>query len=98
MDSQSSKTLRGRNKTRTMMTFVPFVWEVKSAVMTVPLLPGTRWNLIEPLLPVPQPRPNGGQPRVSDRACLTGIFFVLGSGIPWQMLPKELGCGSGMTC
>jgi transposase len=23
---------------------------------------------------------------------------VLRSGIPWQMLPQELGCGSGMTC
>jgi transposase len=27
-----------------------------------------------------------------------GILFVLRSGIPWQMLPQELGCGSGMTC
>jgi transposase len=35
---------------------------------------------------------------MSDRACLTGIVFVLKSGIPWEMLPQELGCGSGMTC
>src|SRR5712691_889471 len=91
-------SLRGRNKTRTMTTFVPFVWEVTSAVMTVPLLPDALWNLIEPLLPVPPPRPNGGRPRVPDRACLTGIVFVLRSGTPWQMLPQEMGCGSGMTC
>jgi len=45
--------------------------------MTVPLLPDALWNLIEPLLPVPPPRPNGGRPRVPDRACLTGILFVL---------------------
>lgn len=35
---------------------------------------------------------------MDDRACLTGSIFVLKSGIPWQMLPQELGCGSGMTC
>ena len=40
----------------------------------------------------------GGRPRVSDRAALTGIIFVLKSGIPWEMLPQELGCGSGVTC
>ena len=32
------------------------------------------------------------------RAALTGILFVLKSGIPWGMLPLELGCGSGVTC
>jgi transposase len=39
-----------------------------------------------------------GRPRVPDRAVLTGILFVLRSGLPWQMLPKEMGCGSGSTC
>ena len=33
-----------------------------------------------------------------NRRVLTGILFVLKSGIPWEMLPKEMGCGSGMTC
>ena len=33
-----------------------------------------------------------------DRAALTGILFVLQSGIPWEMLPQEMGCGSGVTC
>jgi len=62
------------------------------------LLPTALWDLIEPLLPIPEDKPEGGRPRRSDRACLTGILFVLRSGIPWRMLPKELGCGSGMTC
>ena len=39
-----------------------------------------------------------GRPPVDDRACLTGIIFVLQSGIPWWMLPQEMGCGSGVTC
>jgi hypothetical protein len=29
---------------------------------------------------------------------LTGIIFVLKTGIPWEELPQEMGCGSGMTC
>jgi transposase len=62
------------------------------------LLPCALWDLIEPLLPPPGSKPQGGRPRRSDRACLTGILFVLRSGIPWRMLPKELGCGAGMTC
>ena len=68
------------------------------AVMAAELLHDGFWDLIEPLLPPPTPKPKGGRPRLSDRACLRGIMFVLRSGIPWEMLPQELGCGSGMTC
>src|ERR687897_1396675 len=66
--------------------------------MSKPLVPDELWTTIEPLLPPDPPKPTGGRPRVSDRACLAGIIFVLKSGIPWEMLPQELGCGSGMTC
>ena len=66
--------------------------------MAAALLRDPLWDLVEPFLPIAPRRPRGGRPRLSDRACLTGIVFVLRSGIPWQMLSQELGCGSGMTC
>jgi transposase len=44
------------------------------------------------------PKPQGGRPRIDDRSVLAGIIFDLKSGIPWDMLPKEMGCGSGSTC
>ena len=57
------------------------------------------WRQIEPLLPpLPPPSPEGGRPPVPHRKALTGIVFVLKTGIPWQSLPKEMGCGSGSTC
>ena len=56
------------------------------------------WALVEPLIPKEPPKPTGGRPRVPDRAALTGILFVLKTGIPWEYLPREMGCGSGMTC
>ena len=65
--------------------------------MVTALISDDLWNLIAPLLPPLRSKPKGGRPRVPDRACLRGIVFVLRSGIPWEMLPKELGC-SGMTC
>jgi transposase len=34
---------------------------------------------------------------VPNRAALTGIVFVLKTAIPWEMLPEEMGCGSGST-
>ena len=66
--------------------------------MAKPLLSDDLWAVIEPLLPIEPPKPRGGRPRIPDRDVLTGILFVLRSGIPWEMLPPELGCGSGMTC
>jgi transposase len=57
------------------------------------------WQRIQPLLPIPRRRKRyPGRKRLDDRRVLTGILFVLQSGIPWEMLPQEMGCGSGMTC
>jgi len=66
--------------------------------MAKPLLPDELWELIEPLLPKRPARPKGGRPPIEHRAALTGILFVLRTGIPWEYLPQEMGCGSGMTC
>ena len=66
--------------------------------MAKALLPNDLWAMIQPLLPVHQPSPKGGRPRTDDRVALTGILFVLKTGLPWEYLPRELGCGSGMSC
>ena len=66
--------------------------------MASPLVADALWSIIEPLLPAAVPRPRGGRPRVPDRAALAGILFVLRTGIHWEMLPLEVGCGSGTTC
>ena len=53
------------------------------------------WKLVKPLLPdrVPQ---QTGRPRVSDRAAFTAIVFVLVAGVPWRLVPQQIGC-SGVT-
>ena len=66
--------------------------------MAKPLVTDELWETIEPLLPEEPPKPKGARPRVDDRAVLTGILFVLKTGIPWEMVPQEMGWGSGMTC
>lgn len=55
------------------------------------------WETVRPLLPSEPPKPRGGRPRLDDRAVLSGIVYVLKTGIPWRMLPEEFGC-SGATC
>lgn len=54
------------------------------------------WEAVEPLLP--RPRGRGGRPRVSDRAALGGIVYILRHGLRWRDLPPQLGYGSGVTC
>ncbi len=66
--------------------------------MAKPLVPDALWEILEPLIPPEPPKPKGGRPRVPDRPSLTGILFVLKTGIPWEDLPQEMGCGAGMTC
>lgn len=63
-------------------------------------LPDEIWNMVAPLIQPPKKRrfDGRGRPRLDDRKVLTGIIFVLRTGIPWRHMPPELGCGSGMTC
>ena len=57
------------------------------------------WKIIEPHIPIkPRRKCHPGRRTLPPRSSLTGILFVLMSGIPWEMLPQEMGCGSGMTC
>jgi transposase len=67
--------------------------------MAKPLVSDELWELVEPVIPKVERRYRfPGRKRVDDRKVLTGILFVLQTGIPWEYLPKEMGCGSGMTC
>jgi transposase len=68
--------------------------------MAKPLLTDELWQLIAPLLPPPKPRRfrHPGRKPLTHRQALTGILFVLKTGIRWNDLPRELGCGSGSRC
>src|SRR5579872_1158582 len=69
-------------------------------LMAKVVLEDSLWSLIEPILPQPKPRRFRfpGRKPVGNREALTGILFVLKTGTPWEYLPQEMGCGSGMTC
>jgi transposase len=65
--------------------------------MAKPLVSDALWERIKPLLPPHKSRFWGGRPPIDDRIALTGILFVLKTGIQWEDLPQEMGC-CGMTC
>ncbi len=56
------------------------------------------WSICEPVIPRIVRSPKGGRPPIGNREALTGILFVLKTGIAWEDLPQEMGCGCGMTC
>lgn len=68
--------------------------------MAQPLVSDALWKRIEPLLPAVKPRRRRypGRKPLDRRKVLAGIIFVLKTGIPWEELPQEMGCGCGMTC
>src|SRR5918911_1650713 len=67
--------------------------------MAKPLVSDELWELVEPLIPKVDRRYRfPGRKRIDDRKVLTGILYVLKTGIPWEYLPQEMGCGSGVTC
>jgi len=64
------------------------------------LITDALWERIQPLLPPAPPRRFRfpGRKHIDYRKILTGILFVLKTGIAWDDLPAELGCGCGKTC
>lgn len=52
------------------------------------------WAVLEPLLPVHENkhRFGGGRPRVPDRCCADGIFYVLRTGCQWAALDQTNLC------
>ena len=68
--------------------------------MAKPLLSDELWQRVEPLLPAPKPRRfrYPGRKPLTHRQALTGILFVLKTGINWNELPREMNCGSGSRC
>ena len=65
-----------------------------------PLVTDALWARVAPLLPLlPRRRFRfPGRKPIAQRQVLTGILFVLKTGIAWDDLPAELGCGCGKTC
>jgi transposase len=69
-------------------------------MLMLPLITDALWQRLQLLLPPPPPRRFRfpGRKPLDERKILTGILFVLKTGIAWDDLPAGLGCGCGKTC
>ena len=67
--------------------------------MAKPLVSDALWERLAPLLPPPKRRRRRfpGRKPLDFRKVVTGIVFVLKTGIPWDEVPAELGWGCGRT-
>lgn len=69
--------------------------------MSEPLLSEQLWQRLEPLLPQNRKRRNvqyAGRKPADARQVMTGIIFVLKTGVPWKSLPATSDFPSGHTC
>lgn len=70
--------------------------------MPEPIVSDFLWNRIEPLLPEPRVKnrhcQHAGRTPTDPRKILTGIVFVLRTGVPWEHLPATSQWPSGQTC
>jgi transposase len=57
--------------------------------MARPLVSDVSWQRIETLLPERKPSPKGGPQPLPDRQALTGIIFVLKTGVPGRIFRGE---------
>ena len=50
-------------------------------------LSDAEWEILEPHVPAPNKR---GRPKThSSREILNAVFYILKSGCPWRLLPRE---------
>lgn len=67
--------------------------------MARPILDDDLWALIEPLLPPPKPRRSRYPAQAAGQLrCADGHSVILQTGLRWDLLPREMGCGSSMIC
>jgi transposase len=59
-------------------------------------IPDALWERIDLFLPMYQPSPKGGRPRLPMRNVVGGILYVLATGCQWKAMPKQFGSGSAI--